>query len=99
MAPWYCATVPASRPCFSASMASGVPSTLMMITFPVAPAVCTERLWLRGFRSPPGFVVLGWQSCRSLVMDVERNFGLANYRQYAPSGFLRLKQRQKDTER
>ena len=33
------------------------------------------------------------------VMDVERNFGLANYRQYAPSGFLRLKQRRKDTER
>jgi ABC-type sugar transport system ATPase subunit len=33
------------------------------------------------------------------VMDVERNFGLANYRQYAPSGFLRLKQRRKDIER
>jgi ABC-type sugar transport system ATPase subunit len=33
------------------------------------------------------------------VMDVERNFGLANYRQYAPSGFLRLKQRRQDTER
>jgi ABC-type sugar transport system ATPase subunit len=33
------------------------------------------------------------------VMDVERNFGLANYRQYAPAGFLRLKQRRKDTER
>jgi ABC-type sugar transport system ATPase subunit len=33
------------------------------------------------------------------VMDVERNFGLANYGQYAPSGFLRLKQRRKDTER
>ena len=32
-------------------------------------------------------------------MDVERNFGLANYRQYAPSGFLRLKQRRQDTER
>jgi ABC-type sugar transport system ATPase subunit len=33
------------------------------------------------------------------VMDVERNFGLANYGQYAPSGFLRLKQRRRDTER
>jgi ABC-type sugar transport system ATPase subunit len=33
------------------------------------------------------------------VMDVERNFGLANYGQYAPSGFLRLQQRRKDTER
>jgi ribose transport system ATP-binding protein len=33
------------------------------------------------------------------LMDVERNFGLANYRQYAPSGFLRLKQRRQDTER
>ena len=33
------------------------------------------------------------------VMDVERNFGLANYGQYAPSGFLRLKQRRQDTER
>ncbi len=33
------------------------------------------------------------------VMDVERNFGLANYRQYAPSGFLRLNQRRKDIER
>jgi ABC-type sugar transport system ATPase subunit len=33
------------------------------------------------------------------VMDVERNFGLANYRQYAPSGFLRLKKRRQDTER
>ena len=33
------------------------------------------------------------------MMDVERNFGLANYRQYAPSGFLRLKQRRRDTER
>jgi ABC-type sugar transport system ATPase subunit len=33
------------------------------------------------------------------VMDVERNFGLANYKQYAPAGFLRLKQRRKDTER
>jgi ABC-type sugar transport system ATPase subunit len=32
-------------------------------------------------------------------MDVERNFGLANYRQYAPAGFLRLKQRRQDTER
>jgi ABC-type sugar transport system ATPase subunit len=32
-------------------------------------------------------------------MDVERNFGLANYRQYAPSGFLRLKQRRQDIER
>jgi ABC-type sugar transport system ATPase subunit len=32
-------------------------------------------------------------------MDVERNFGLANYRQYAPTGFLRLKQRRQDTER
>ena len=33
------------------------------------------------------------------VMDVERNFGLANYGQYAPSGILRLKQRRQDTER
>ena len=33
------------------------------------------------------------------VMDVERNFGLANYGQYAPSGILRLKQRRKDIER
>ena len=33
------------------------------------------------------------------VMDVERNFGLANYRQYAPSGILRLKERRKDIER
>jgi len=33
------------------------------------------------------------------VMDVERNFGLANYGQYAPSGLLRLKQRRKDVER
>ena len=33
------------------------------------------------------------------VMDVERNFGLANYGQYAPSGILRLKQRRKDVER
>jgi ABC-type sugar transport system ATPase subunit len=33
------------------------------------------------------------------VMDVERNFGLANYRQYAPSGLLRLKERRKDIER
>jgi ABC-type sugar transport system ATPase subunit len=32
-------------------------------------------------------------------MDVERNFGLANYRRYAPAGFLRLKQRRQDTER
>jgi ABC-type sugar transport system ATPase subunit len=32
-------------------------------------------------------------------MDVERNFGLANFRQYAPSGFLRLKQRRQDIER
>jgi ABC-type sugar transport system ATPase subunit len=32
-------------------------------------------------------------------MDVERNFGLANYRQYAPTGFLRLRQRRRDTER
>jgi ABC-type sugar transport system ATPase subunit len=32
-------------------------------------------------------------------MDVERNFGLANYRQYAPTGFLRLKQRRQDIER
>jgi ABC-type sugar transport system ATPase subunit len=32
-------------------------------------------------------------------LDVERNFGLANYRQYAPAGFLRLKQRRQDTER
>jgi len=33
------------------------------------------------------------------VMDVERNFGLANYGQYAPSGILRLTQRRKDIER
>ena len=33
------------------------------------------------------------------VMDVERNFGLANYGQYAPSGFLRLKKRRKDIDR
>ncbi|MBV9490366.1 MAG: sugar ABC transporter ATP-binding protein [Verrucomicrobia bacterium] len=33
------------------------------------------------------------------VMDVERNFGLANYRQYAPGGFLRLKQRRHDANR
>ena len=33
------------------------------------------------------------------VMDLERNFGLANYQQYAPSGLLRLKQRRKDIER
>lgn len=33
------------------------------------------------------------------VMDVERNFGLANFKQYAPSGILRLKQRRADTER
>ncbi len=33
------------------------------------------------------------------VMDVERNFGLANYGQYASSGFLRLKQRRKDIGR
>jgi len=33
------------------------------------------------------------------VMDVERNFGLANYQQYSRSGFLRLKQRRKDTDR
>ena len=32
-------------------------------------------------------------------MDVERNFGLANFQQYAPSGFLRLKQRRQDIER
>jgi ABC-type sugar transport system ATPase subunit len=32
-------------------------------------------------------------------MDVERNFGLANYRQYAPTGFLRLKQRRQDIQR
>jgi ABC-type sugar transport system ATPase subunit len=32
-------------------------------------------------------------------MDVERNFGLANYRQYAPSGVLRLKQRRQDIQR
>jgi ABC-type sugar transport system ATPase subunit len=32
-------------------------------------------------------------------MDVERNFGLANYRQYAPTGFLRLKQRRRDIQR
>jgi ABC-type sugar transport system ATPase subunit len=32
-------------------------------------------------------------------MDVERNFGLANYRQYAPSGFLRLQKRRQDAER
>jgi ABC-type sugar transport system ATPase subunit len=32
-------------------------------------------------------------------MDVERNFGLANYRQYAPAGLLRLKRRRQDTER
>jgi ABC-type sugar transport system ATPase subunit len=33
------------------------------------------------------------------LMDVERNFGLANYGQYAPSGFLRLKKRRQDAER
>jgi ABC-type sugar transport system ATPase subunit len=33
------------------------------------------------------------------VMDVERNFGLANYGQYAPSGILRLSERRKDIER
>ena len=33
------------------------------------------------------------------VMDVERNFGLANYGQYAPSGILRLDARRKDIER
>ena len=33
------------------------------------------------------------------VMDVERNFGLANYGQYAPSGILRLQARRKDIER
>ena len=32
-------------------------------------------------------------------MDVERNFGLANYRQYAPTGLLRLKQRRQDIQR
>jgi len=32
-------------------------------------------------------------------MDVERNFGLANFQQYSPSGFLRLKQRRQDIER
>lgn len=32
-------------------------------------------------------------------MDVERNFGLANYQQYAPTGFLRLKQRRQDIQR
>jgi ABC-type sugar transport system ATPase subunit len=32
-------------------------------------------------------------------MDVERNFGLANYRQYAPAGFLLLKQRRQDIQR
>lgn len=32
-------------------------------------------------------------------MDVEKNFGLANYRQYAPTGFLRLKQRRQDIQR
>jgi ABC-type sugar transport system ATPase subunit len=33
------------------------------------------------------------------VMDVERNFGLANYRRYAPYGLLRLKQRRQEAER
>jgi ABC-type sugar transport system ATPase subunit len=33
------------------------------------------------------------------LMDVERNFGLANYAQYAPSGFLRLQKRRQDAER
>ncbi len=33
------------------------------------------------------------------VMDVERNYGLANYGRYAPTGLLRLKQRRKDVWR